>query len=195
MLEHHGLFRNAGRRSCFPQRRVGNSAGPLSSVIVARSLIWTRCAQARCAWARRAWARCLGRDALGASQAARMDWWGARTLWLRRRPAKPMRSPCVGSDPTGVVCALSFEFLFEDVVPCPWTPCPHAALDTLRLDAMPWPRSWASCPWPLSSPPPPPPRPPCPWPPQTPQGKNKGVLGCLGRGRGRGPEGISSAGS
>ena len=24
--------------------------------------------------------------------------------WLRRRPAKPMGSPCVGSDPTGVVC-------------------------------------------------------------------------------------------
>ena len=24
--------------------------------------------------------------------------------WLRRRPAKPMGSPCVGSNPTGVVC-------------------------------------------------------------------------------------------
>ena len=29
--------------------------------------------------------------------------------WLRRRPAKPMGSPCVGSNPTGVVSRCSFR--------------------------------------------------------------------------------------
>ena len=35
--------------------------------------------------------------------------WVSDTLaeWLRRRPAKPMGSPCVGSNPTGVVFAVA----------------------------------------------------------------------------------------
>ena len=35
---------------------------------------------------------------------------------LRRRPAKPMRSPRVGSNPTGVVCAILHS-------PCQMIPC------------------------------------------------------------------------
>ena len=57
--------------------------------------------------------------------------------WLRRRPAKPMGSPCVGSNPTGVVCVLSSKFTPQVSLTChlgpPWSPWA-----TLSHPASPW---------------------------------------------------------
>ena len=47
--------------------------------------------------------------------------------WLRRRPAKPMGSPCVGSNPTGVVFPLArLSFLPSHSPPPPPIRASHA---------------------------------------------------------------------
>ena len=55
--------------------------------------------------------------------------------WLRRRPAKPMGSPCVGSNPTGVafpniIAKVTISTFIIDMNPC-LKPCKNNLCNTL----------------------------------------------------------------